>query len=51
MLSKIFLFYLLVIAMMLVFTAPAAEAAYYLVACLSRSELCLYPTTTPEPAG
>ncbi|KAH8298418.1 hypothetical protein KR044_002442 [Drosophila immigrans] len=47
MLSTNFFFYLLVIAMLLVFTAPAAEGTFFLIACLLRSPLCPFRTTTP----
>ncbi|XP_017966500.1 uncharacterized protein LOC108658351 [Drosophila navojoa] len=41
------LIYLTLVAMLVVFTAPAAEGTFLLFACLTGSPLCPFRTTTP----
>ncbi|XP_032590460.1 uncharacterized protein LOC116805007 [Drosophila grimshawi] len=42
-----FLIYLAVAAIVMVFSAPAAEGTLFLTMCLLRSPLCPFFTTTP----
>ncbi|XP_064536564.1 uncharacterized protein LOC135427067 [Drosophila montana] len=46
-----FLIYLTLVAMLVVFSAPAAEGTFLLLACLARSPLCPFRTTTPVCPG
>ncbi|KAH8336453.1 hypothetical protein KR059_010868 [Drosophila kikkawai] len=40
-----FLMTLLVVAMLMLFSAPATEATFFLIACMLRSPLCPWVTT------
>ncbi|XP_037715274.1 uncharacterized protein LOC119550558 [Drosophila subpulchrella] len=44
--SSTFLMTLLVVAMLMLFSAPATEATFLIIACLLRSPLCPFITTT-----
>ncbi|XP_023178194.2 uncharacterized protein LOC111604358 [Drosophila hydei] len=46
--SPKFIISLTLMAMLMVFTAPAAEGTFLLFACLTGSPLCPYRTTTPR---
>ncbi|XP_016948787.1 uncharacterized protein LOC108023673 [Drosophila biarmipes] len=46
MLSSTFLMTVLVVAMLMLFSAPATEATFFLIACLLRSPICPFITTT-----
>ncbi|XP_016948909.1 uncharacterized protein LOC108023776 [Drosophila biarmipes] len=48
MLSSTFLMTLLVVAMLMLFSAPATEATFFLIACLLRSPICPFITTTTK---
>ncbi|EDV49248.1 uncharacterized protein LOC113564121 [Drosophila erecta] len=49
--SSTFLMAILVVALLMLFTTPATEATFFLIACMLRSPLCPWITTTPAAAA